>query len=412
MKRCGFIVATLMLCLTILTRAQTPPPVMPTSEPGPLTLMVWLPAALASADQPLARAEFNRQVEVFNASQDAIIVDVRLKMVNDVGGIMSTLRAASSVAPAALADLTLLRRQDLVPAERDGLIQSLEGKLSPALVKSLDSAFKLGQVNNQWVGLPYLLEVEHLVYRPSSDKEVLEGWSFADVLERKKPLVFPAGRSSGISDVVYLQYLAAGGFLSGDNMLTYNVAALETTLNFYERAHTAGVFSNRLVNYTSAADYQVDFNSKRIDSAVFFSGDYLKLLEKDRSLRAAPVPTITGETIALLNGWMWVIVSADSNHQDAAIQFLTFLMQAENQADYARTLDLLPSQRAVLLSSLPEPVDKQVYLDLLDHAVLPLAESEGGPMASSLQEAVIGILEGKQTAAAALATLKTQHEGS
>lgn len=412
MKRRGIITIILVMCAAVMVQAQTPPPATPTPEPGPLTLIVWLPDTLASADQPLARAEINRQVQAFNASQRRIIVEMRLKMVNDTGGIMSTLRAASSVAPGSLPDLTLLRRQDLVPAQRDGLIRSLDGKLPPTQISSLETALKLGQVNNQWVGLPYLLELEHLVYRPNEAVEEISGWSFEDVLDRRLPIVFPAGRSSGISDVVYLQYLAAGGSLSADNTLSYNTEVLESILLFYENARDAGVLDDRLVNYTSAADYRVDFSLQQVNSAVFFSPDYLQLLVEDRTLVAAPIPTATGQNIALLNGWMWVLVSSQADRQAAAIEFLTYLMQPDNQSAYARTLNLLPSQRAVLINSLPSPVDQTVYLSLLDNAVLPLAESEGGPLASGLQEAIETILSGDKSASDALAALQAQHAGS
>lgn len=410
MKRRGIIILILVMCVVVVVQAQTPAAPTPTPEPGPLTLVVWLPDTLASADQPLARAEINRQVQVFNASQSSIVVEVRLKMVNDEGGIMSTLRAASSVAPGALPDLTLLRRQDLVPAQRDGLVRSLEGRLPPAQISSLDAVFKLGQVNNQWVGLPYLLELEHIVYRPNETGEDISGWSFVDVLDRQIPFVFPAGRSSGLSNVVYLQYLAAGGSLSADNMLSYNAEALEATLLFYESAREAGVLDGSLVNYTSVSDYLVDFESEQVNTAVFLSSDYLHLLEDYRTLEAAPIPTTTGQDIALLNGWMWVLVASQSDQQDAAIQFMTFLMQPDNQSAYARTLNLLASQRAVLIESLPRMVDQTVYLSLLDHAVLPLAESEGGSLASSLQEAVEGILSGEGTAIDALLSLQAQHQ--
>lgn len=409
MKRRGILTLILVMCAVVMVQAQTPAPPTPT-PPGPLTLVVWLPDTLASADQPLARAEINRQVQAFNASQSRIIVEIRLKMVNDVGGIMSTLRAASSVAPGAQPDLTLLRRQDLVPAQRDGLIRSLEGKLPPTQINSLDTALKLGQVNNQLVGLPYLLELEHLVYRPNASTEEVSGWSFEDVLNRRLPLVFPAGRSSGISDVVYLQYLAAGGTLAADNTLSYNADALQETLSFYESARDEGVLDDRLVNYTTTADYRVDFSAQQVNSAVFFSPDYLQLLVEDRTLLAAPIPTSTGQNIALLNGWTWVLVASQADRQSAAMEFLTFLMQPDNQAAYAQTLNLLPSQRTVLIDTLPSTVDQTIYLSLLDNALLPLAESEGGPLASSLQEAVESILSGNTSAGDAFETLRTQHE--
>ena len=79
------------------------------------SLTIWWPDVLMPTveDQPLPLYE---QLEAFAQTENGVQVKVRVKRVSDVGGIMATLRTAREVAPSALPDMTLLRRQDLLDA--------------------------------------------------------------------------------------------------------------------------------------------------------------------------------------------------------------------------------------------------------------------------------------------------------
>lgn len=400
-----------LLLLAGSLHAQTDTPTAtPEATSTPLTLTLWLPDLLAAPDNAAAREELNRQIEMFTAAHPGVQVAIRLKRVGDVGGIMSTLRAASTVAPGALPDLTLIRRQDLVSAVRDGLIQSLEGKVPSAVLGGLDTALKLGQVNNQLFGVPYMLELQHLVYRvPPGSSDDYASWSYAAVLERGEPFVFPAGKTTGISEVLFLQYLASGGTLSGEGTLTLNAAAVRTTLDFYEQAREKGIVSDSLLNYPDALAYLTAFaTGEDIHAAVFSSTLYLQLLKAEPGLRAASIPSEQGGSISLLNGWLWVLVSSVPEKQDAALQFLNTVMLPENQMDYARAVNMLPAARQAMLDSLPVRVDKDLYTSLLDSAVLPLTESEGGTLARALQEGFSAVISGQQTAEQAARAIENQ----
>jgi hypothetical protein len=89
------------------------------------TVTIWLPVDMISPNDETTLALLNNQLEVFSTQNTNINVDVRFKRVSDVGGILPTLRTASAVAPEALPDMTLMRRQDLVTAQRADLFKAL-----------------------------------------------------------------------------------------------------------------------------------------------------------------------------------------------------------------------------------------------------------------------------------------------
>lgn len=147
------------------TATTTPEPTeVPT---GPRTLVIWWPEPLAPRENADAAEVLSEQISAFERAYGDVQVQFRLKLARDTGGIMQTLRAASGgIAPGALPDLTLIRREDLLAAAQAGLIQPIEDEIPPAFLGDLYTAgVELGQVNRQLYGIPYMLDVQHMAYR-------------------------------------------------------------------------------------------------------------------------------------------------------------------------------------------------------------------------------------------------------
>lgn len=375
------------------------PTVAPTLEPtiaGPDEIVVWWPDVLAPIDNADVTALLNEQTEAFVASQDNVVVRTRLKTVSGVGGIMSTLRTGSVVAPGALPDLTLIRRENLMAAVQTGLVQPLEGEIATVILGNLyDSALQLGQVNGQLYGLPYTLEVEHVAYDP--DVIEIGGWSYADVLGRDVPLIMPTGRTTGLNDVFLAQYLVAGGTLPQDGVGTVDAAALRDTLRFYEQAMEAGILPPEVLQYTAPSDYEAQLAAGEIDQAVVTSTMYLRLLADGHRLETGLIPTDFGEPGTVLNGWLWVMTTANSDRQVLALRYLNWMLDTERQSEFSAAIHMLPSQRPALLRW--ESVDYATFVsDLLNNAVLPVSESTGGAAIIAMQTALNAVLSGEMTA--------------
>jgi ABC-type glycerol-3-phosphate transport system substrate-binding protein len=383
------------LILILLIGSVSAQDTAPTTTPAPtVEISVWLPDLLDDPDHAEAVSLLQAQTDAFTESE-GVIVDTRRKLVGVTGGIMSTIRSASNVAAGALPTLTLMRRHDLINAQRDGLIESLEGRVPSTVQGELDTALQLGQIQGELYGVPYLLEIEHVIYHPRADV-AYDDWSYDAFLARGEDFAFIAEQSNEISTVFLLQYLNSGGTIARDGTLTLNEPALLTALGFYEQAHTNGLIGETL--YASSQAYLPRFIENEINIGVFDSTTYLSLYTDDTSLRVAPVPTADGASTALFDGWMWVLVSGDASQQEAAIQYINWLMDFDRQAEYGRVVTMLPSQRSALERGIAHSATVQPYLDLLDNAVIPITESEGGALAIAMQEALIAVITGNRTA--------------
>ena len=404
--------------MTPTLNATVPPTLAVTAAPlaaeitpeavEPTEIHIWWPDTIAPPGNSDASALLTSQIEGFQTARADVLVSSRLKKIDGAGGIITSLRSASAVAPGALPDLTLIRREDLAAAAQAGLIQPLEGLVSSAILGDLyTSALALGQVNGELYGLPYALQVQHVAYQGESAADDLT-WRLEDVLARDISFVFPAaGRSGGIGDVFLLQYLAAGGSLLEDGTLSLNADALHDTLAFYEQGVRTGTISSSVLDYNSAIVYQDQLADGVIDAGLVTSTGYLDLLASGVDLQPAPIPTVSGQPVTVLSGWMWVLVTNDANRQALVADFLSWMLDAERQGQYTHAVHLLPSQRTAL-----RQWDETGYVEflsgLLTNARLPLPEGAGGTVSRALQNALTAVLSGQATADEATAAVVQQ----
>jgi ABC-type glycerol-3-phosphate transport system substrate-binding protein len=378
----------------VLTPEVTETPAPEPTQTGPARLVIWWPEPIAPAEDSAATAIRSEQIGAFQATQDNLLVESRLKQEQDIGGIMDTLRTASAVAPGALPDLTLIRYEDLQVAAQAGLVQPLEGRVSSAILGNLyDSALQLGQVDGQLYGLPYMLEVNHVVYRPLAVEG--DAWSFNSVLAEGAPFVFPANRINGVNDVFLVQYLAAGGTLSEDGTLDED--ALRSTLEFYERAVAAGIVNSTVLDYSEPANYEADLAAGTIPFAVVTSTVYLEMIAAGEDLNVGLIPTSSGQPMTLLDGWMWVMTTSDVDRQTSAIAYLNWMLEADRQGEYSQSVHMYPSQRRAVRNWFTD--DYAIFVSrLLDNATLPVPESQNGVAARAMQNAFTAVILGARTA--------------
>ena len=372
---------------------------------APPPLKVWLPAPLFADESDAVYELLASHTETFSAGA-GIEVAFRLKAVGTLGGIMSTIRTGSDVAPGALPDLTLIRRRDFTPSQARQYLQSLETLFSSSLINELGNALAFGQIpldeGAALYGLPYLLDALLAIQTPGLG-ELGSAPTFADALASGARFHFPAARSNGLNQTTYLQYLSAGGPRQSETVNEIDEVALRSVLEFYESLLAAERVSPDALGYQSPDAYlqQLTGETAAAQLAVARASDYLALLEQHPALGATRIPSAGGRSASVLDGWLWVIVTPDLNRQSQAARFLEWMMDQEFHASLSLALHYLPAQSSALADSLPETVDRQFFADLLNDATIPLPEGEGGTAPRLMQEALARVLHGESSAAAA-----------
>lgn len=376
------------------------------SVPEALTLALWWPDTLNPSDRTEVNDIINTQINGFvEAEEDETQVDFRLKRYGgEQGAIMPTLRTASGVAPGALPDLTLIRRSDLVAAVDAGLVYPLDGIVSASTIAGLyGPALRMGQVGDTLYGLPYLVDIQHIVYSAAVLEEAeltTISTAFDDVIEAGIPLLMPTRRPNSINLTFYAQYLAASGLQpEQDQSLTLDADALTDVLTFYEALYRAGLLDEAALDYTSINDYAAIITSGgAFGSALVSSNLYLSEISAENGLAAASIATADGQPTGVMSGWVWVMTTGNTERQVLVGRFLNWMMEAGRQAEFAGVIRMLPSQPRALRDFPDERVPVTAYDAMLNGAIIAPPEPFATTVARTLQTAFMNVITGEESA--------------
>ena len=365
----------------------------PTPSAEQRTIRVWWPDELYPAEDSEAAAILQSQFDLFRQTYNSYTVEIRRKRSHGLGGILASLRTAAPVAPSAVPDLTLMRREDMLTAAQEGLIVPLDEWMPASLSgNNLFSGVRaLGEVDGVLYGIPYTLNARHTLYRASVFDTPPQ--TFADVLSAQTPYLF-AANDAPVSWTVLLQYLAAGGQLVDENgTAALSPDALQTVLEFYAEGEAAGVFTPALLDYAQVQDYWSAFVAGEAHLVTVDTQTYLSHQDAVQSVAPSTIPTADGTPLTMLDGWMWVVTTPNPDHQRQALAFLSWMMRVSHQSAFSEAFGVLPSQvRALRLW------DDQSYADfaqtLITTAVVFPEVRRNNVAAVTLQNAVADVIKG------------------
>jgi ABC-type glycerol-3-phosphate transport system substrate-binding protein len=92
---------------------------------------------------------------------------------------------------------------------------------------------------------------------------------------------------------------------------------LAAVLDYYAQGVRQGIFAPSLLNYTTYGDYWSDFVSAEANLVGVDSIAYLSRKASVQNMALAPIPTLGGAPITVLDGWVWVLTNR-SRHQEQA----------------------------------------------------------------------------------------------
>ncbi|MDQ7036214.1 MAG: hypothetical protein Q9P01_15685 [Anaerolineae bacterium] len=99
---------------------------------------------------------------------------------------------------------------------------------------------------------------------------------------------------------------------------------------------------------------------------------------------------------------MWVLIAQEPEQQQLGLDYIMWMLDSTNQAEVAQAVHMLPSRRSALAEGSTGGVDIDPFINLLDNAILPITESDGGALARTMQDALSSVLTTERTAEAAI----------
>jgi ABC-type glycerol-3-phosphate transport system substrate-binding protein len=392
----------------------------PTREPQPMivTLGLWLPERLDPYGGGAGADILAQQLADFSEAYPDLQVEVTVKKAHGRGGLLDFLRTARDAAPSILPDLVVLDAADLATAAGSGLIQPLDGLLSPAGVTDpFPFATELGKVDERTLGFVVGADMQHLAYRPALLDSPPVSWT--QVISPPVPFLFPAGGREGqINDATLIQYLAAGGRLTDpDGQPWLDKDVLVSVLSFYSDCVASGAISPTVVTPTisptmvlkiaDADQAWEQFQTGEGQMAVVQAGRYW--LEADDTVAAAPVPTRDGQPFSIARGLVVAMVADDPARQALAMLLLDWLIAPDHSARWTQAAGYLPGTRSALRMWDVSNADQAMLRSVMEAAVSAPRPEVMEVVGPAMQEALRAVLRGRATpedaAASAVASL-------
>lgn len=321
---------------------ETLSPTLTPQPNGPITLTLWVPPAYTPGEASPAQKILTQQLQSIDTH-----VQVLTKNDHGAGGLLDLLTAASPVAPSILPDVIALDTADLEAAARSGLLQPIDDLLPIDLAADLyPFARDLGSIDGKVYGVIYSADLEHLVINTNAIKSPPTKWS--DLTTQRYVFALHDG-SSGVSDAVLSQYLAAGGTLQDANQQpALDQAALAKLLELYRQAQRGNNLSNNIFDLNNDTIVWTAFIGSNAALANVRASTYLSVARALPALQFAALPAIDQPAPPIARGWALAIVTREPRRRVAAMKLIAALLSPDRSGAWTQAAKVLPGRVSAL----------------------------------------------------------------
>ena len=328
---------------------ETPAVLSTPTVAEPLTVTIWTAPYFAPGVESEAQRLLAAHSKSFAEQHSEYALDWVVKPASGPGSLVEFMRSAQEVAPAILPDLAVIRLEDLPAVSQAGLLQPMDELLAEdARADLFPFARSAAQIENQWYGVPFAADIEHLIYNTTRVDAPPLTWS--DVLSDSIPYAFPAGgRDGGVNDAFLIQYLALGGRLSNERGLpVLDPEPLAQVLSFYESLRRQGLSPAGILELRTAEEALSVYIGGDADICNVRSDLYLAHRSELRNTSFATIPTWNGSVATVGRPLAFVLLATDPPRQAAAERLVTWFIEPERNVAWTRAAGHLPVRDSLM----------------------------------------------------------------
>jgi multiple sugar transport system substrate-binding protein len=260
------------------------------------------------------------------------------------------------------------------------------------------------------MGIQFEADIEHLIYNTNKIDSPPVTWR--EVLSDNVVYIFPAGgEGSLVNDAFLIQYLATGGQLldeGGKPLLDED--ALVEVLRFYKDGLEAEVIPPLVLEFEDLDDCWVIYVSAQAALSNVSSARYLADRGLLKNTAFAAIPTRDGNVVTLSKGWALAIVTKDSSRQAVAAQFIEWLLEPENNANWNLAAGHLPTRQAAFDHLGTEdqyfPFARQQLANVYPRPTDPAYEKIGRALQGAVQDVLQGEVSPEEAAETVIAVVE------
>lgn len=413
-----FSIALVLLLLTgcAVIPAETPtpqPPAIITPEPSPVMpsqtveppskslrkLTIWVPEEFNPAEKSPASELLLKTAAEFEAKNEGVNVEIRVKAGSGTSGLMESLALTSAAAPEAMPSLVLMTRSQMEELAPKGIIFPYEG-----LTTELDEtdwfpfAKELSTFKDDVFGLP--VSGDALVLAMRAKKPGTQSPTWDDIQKVGNTVLFAAADPQ--ATVTLALYRSAGGTTQDLQLVPHiQTSELEKTLTLLASGAEKNIFPGWLINYQTDKPVLDLFANQQGGLVITWLSNYLAVKPDDSAIY--PIPSLGTESATLASGSVWVLTDTNAERRQLSVRLAEYLTRSEFLAQWNLINNSLPPRPSSLTSWPDSPLRAQLNQVALSAQLRPPAEviTSLGP---AVQEATILILKKQSDPAKAAQT--------
>jgi ABC-type glycerol-3-phosphate transport system substrate-binding protein len=364
-------------------------------------LVVWLPAFTGITTEGSAGTIMTNAFHQFEQRNPTIKLDVQVKADAGTASLYNFLRSAQEVAPGILPDLVLINTQQLWQIVDLGMVKALSADELLTDEQFFPVARSAVVYHSQTIGIPYTLDVTHLVY----DSAVLDSppTTWTELLANNQAFLFPAAEI-GTTNATLLQYIGAGGELLEDGSIS-DPEILKDFFTFIAQAHQRNIIPSAVLDLSSFNAVWRAFVADRNVLATVQMTQFYPNAAGINPPSYAIVPTRNGSSVTIADTWAFAILTEDQQRRQLALALINELLQPEVQGPWSQSVARLPSQPTSLAMWTQANNYRDFVQTLLDDAVSLPNGPAFADFARRLSAAQAGILRGELTVESAIESL-------
>jgi len=276
----------------------------------------------------------------FERAHPGVHVEIQLKNESGEASMLNYLRSAQRLAPTILPDLILLDSQQLWQVADLELAQPITIAQVTNLNDLLPFTLAAATYEGELIGIPYATDLLHLVYHKEGIENPPSNW--AELLTLGLPYSFIIGKTEGIADALFAQFVSAGGF--AQESISNNPEALRLLFTFAAQAKAAGVLSAETLTLTSLEQIWAQFTSESQGLANTSARLMLSQLDglAGKNIGYAHLPTSSGGVQTVAHVWAFAIITTDPEQVRLALDFINLLREPAIHSAWGRQVNYIP----------------------------------------------------------------------
>ncbi|MBA3534882.1 MAG: hypothetical protein H0T73_23475 [Ardenticatenales bacterium] len=382
-------------------------------EPTPAiaTLRVWGPVDF-DPQRPNADAEiWQQQQSDFETVHPEIEMVYEAKPLTGPASLLTYLNAASSVAPSVLPDLIIIPVTALAEAAQTGRLFPLDSLIAAPIQEDFyPFAIRDTSVEGQWLALPLAVRIEHGLTRSGRRGQI--PLTLDKMASDSAPTwLFSAQDSANgeVSNALLLQLLAITAPRPGPESLPTeaNLVALFTAL---QAAQGAGTIPNQVLLLAESDDLVGRLENGEAELIEGNSYRYLEERRQGTSVTFAPIPTLFGHPVTVVDGYLIALTTDEPRQQAAAISYISWILTPSRLAAWSRASHWVPARRSALAAAIDEDSYRTFLAERLENGWLRPSDAPWRDFGQTLHAQFRALLLGHISPAQAAETIIDRYE--